>query len=63
MMTRKDYVATAEILARHYDTLTVADEEKFDTLANKFADMFAGDNERFLRERFLDACYEEEKSD
>jgi len=59
MMTRKDYVATAEILARHYDTITIAEEESFDALANKFADMFAADNERFLRERFLDACYEE----
>ena len=59
MMTRKDYVTTADILARHYDSITVEQEEAFDTLANKFADMFAADNERFLRDRFLDACYAE----
>lgn len=56
MMTRKDYVATADIL----DTLvsTVSEESLPDVLdaVDAFADMFAKDNERFDRTRFLDAC-------
>lgn len=56
MMTRKDYVATADIL----DTLvsTVSEENLPEVLdaVDAFADMFAKDNERFDRTRFLDAC-------
>lgn len=56
MMTRKDYVATADIL----DTLvsTVSEDSLPDVLdaVDAFADMFAKDNERFDRTRFLDAC-------
>ncbi len=52
MMTRKDYVATAEILngyADQIDFLILAD------LAEDFAEMFATDNERFDHKRFIDA--------
>jgi hypothetical protein len=56
MMTRKDYVSTAEIL----DTLVATTEgEAFDAVLDAidaFADMFAKDNERFDRNRFLNAC-------
>lgn len=56
MMTRKDYVSTAEIL----DVLvaTISDEElpKVIDAIEAFADMFAKDNERFQRNIFLHAC-------
>lgn len=56
MMTRKDYIATADIL----DVLvaTATDETIGDILdaVDAFADMFAKDNERFDRTRFLNAC-------
>lgn len=55
-MTRKDYITTAEILN------SVADEIDFFTLANvaeKFAEMFAKDNERFDHAKFIDAVMKE----
>lgn len=57
MMTRKDYVATAEILNGYKDTidfLVLAD------LAEDFAEMFAEDNERFNHQRFIDAVFMED---
>jgi hypothetical protein len=56
MMTRKDYVETANILN------SVADEMDFIALANvaeKFAEMFANDNPRFDHQRFIDAVMKE----
>jgi hypothetical protein len=56
MMTRKDYVATANILNKF------ADEIDFLTLANlseAFATMFTNDNERFDHKRFIDAVMKE----
>ena len=55
-MTRKDYVATADIL----DTLVATVEGDalnavFDAV-DAFAEMFAKDNERFDRTRFVNAC-------
>lgn len=55
MMTRKDYVAVAEILSDHGDWIP---SDEFASMVNAFADLMAEDNERFLRERFIDACYE-----
>lgn len=56
MMTRKDYVSTADIL----DVLvaTISDEElpKVIDAIEAFADMFAKDNERFNRDIFIHAC-------
>lgn len=52
MMTRKDYIETANILngyAEEIDFLILAD------IAEKFATMFANDNERFDHQRFIDA--------
>lgn len=60
MMTRKDYVATAEILNDFYQVLPIGLEEKFDNMVNDFCVMFAEDNERFLAVKFVDACYKEE---
>lgn len=58
MMTRKDYVATANILngyANEIDFLTLAN------LAEDFAEMFSNDNERFDHKRFIDAVMKEGK--
>jgi hypothetical protein len=63
MMTRKDYVSTAEILADYRRTFYSAGEktaDAFDELVNDFAQMFADDNERFMRSKFLDACLGED---
>ena len=54
MMTRKDYVATAEILNSYVDSL---DTTIFDSLVQDFIAMFAEDNERFLISKFEDACW------
>jgi hypothetical protein len=59
MMTRKDYVATAEILNKMLDKITVAQEEAFDEMVMDFSDMFQADNERFLVDKFVDACYKD----
>ena len=60
MMTRKDYVSTAEILNNFYLDMPLGLEEKFDNMVNDFCAMFAEDNERFLAIKFVDACYKEE---
>lgn len=52
MMTRKDYVATAEILS---DVADVIDDVVLYALAKDFADYFEKDNERFDRNRFYSA--------
>jgi hypothetical protein len=58
-MTRRDYIKTSNILNRFYkETVTTETEKSFDSMVNDFADMFAADNERFLRDRFVDAVYE-----
>lgn len=54
MMTRKDYVATAEILSSFKDL--IADQFTFEDLVDEFADMFSADNERFNLEKFREAC-------
>jgi len=62
MMTRKDYVSTAEILADYrrdfYSTPETADS--FEAMVNDFAQMFADDNDRFMRSKFIDACLGED---
>lgn len=60
MMTRKDYVSTAEILADIRDGLTslgVEGEQIFSNLVNDFTEMFADDNDRFIVSKFADACW------
>ena len=62
MMTRKDYVSTAEILAGVRESLLslgAEGESIFETLVSDFAEMFENDNERFQGERFDNACWEE----
>jgi|LakMenEpi03Aug12_release.lakeMendotaPanAssembly.Ray.scaffolds.fasta_scaffold1698501_2 hypothetical protein len=56
MMTRKDYVATAEILKGFYDP-TAQDNQNavIIELVNDFSEMFKQDNERFDSKRFANA--------
>ena len=54
MMTRKDYVATAEILNSFKDLI---DEFTFEDLVLEFNDMFAADNPNFSTIKFQEACY------
>ena len=56
MMTRKDYIETANILADFRDSL---EEHIFDGLVNRFAIMFQDDNPRFDDVRFENACWGE----
>jgi hypothetical protein len=56
MMTRKDYVATAEILENLVATVSDEDLPLVLDAVDAFADMFAKDNERFQRGIFLNAC-------
>jgi len=63
MMTRKDYVETADILAGvrpALESLGLEGEQIFSDLVNDFAEMFANDNQRFLRSKFIDACLEKD---
>lgn len=54
MMTRKDYVAVAEILNSFQDL--IADQFTFDDLVNDFADFFSADNPNFKYDKFYSAC-------
>lgn len=58
MMTRKDYVATAEILNGYKDSV---DFILLNEIALDFAEMFAEDNERFDEQRFIDAVFTEKE--
>ena len=55
-MTRKDYVATAEILASYANEIP---QTTFEDLVADFSDMFLADNEKFLTVKFEEACYKE----
>lgn len=57
MMTRKDYVATANILNNFVDEV---DFLTLSRIAENFAEMFENDNERFDHQRFIDAVFQEE---
>ena len=60
-MTRKDYVATAEILSNYFAT-SVLDEQGeilFADLVDDFSLMFETDNPRFDATKFALACYKE----
>ena len=55
MMTRKDYVATAEILKNFGDNIENNFTDFLD-LVYDFADMFAKDNPNFDEKKFVNAC-------
>jgi hypothetical protein len=54
MMTRKDYVNTAEILNSYATEIKV---EVLEDMINDFIEMFAADNERFDSDRFYEECF------
>ena len=54
MMTRKDYVATAEILNSYGSEMKL---EVLEDLVNDFIEMFSADNERFDSDRFWEECF------
>ena len=58
MMTRKDYVATAEIINSYADEIKT---EVLEDLVNDFIEMFAEDNERFDSDRFWAECFKNTK--
>jgi hypothetical protein len=57
MMTRKDYVETAEILHGFKDL--IGDQLVFEDLVDEFSLMFESDNERFDHVKFFNACHKE----
>ena len=61
MMTRKDYIATAEILNNYVKKNNPAEKPsfvaEFDELVNEFISFFEKDNERFDSEKFWEACF------
>ena len=54
MMTRKDYIATADILSSFKDL--IGDEFTFHDLVDEFGSMFEADNPRFDSTKFFEAC-------
>jgi hypothetical protein len=54
MMTRKDYVAVAEILSGYHQAMI--DNFWWEDLLNDFAIMFEEDNPNFKRDKFIEAC-------
>jgi hypothetical protein len=61
MMTRKDYVSTAEILSVFArDRMSEAD---YEDLVLEFADMFMADNTKFSSIKFEEACNKEMESE
>ena len=68
-MTRKDYIKFADMIrARHDEIVEVwyvkhsdiylRKYEELDAMARQMAVIFKGDNSRFDRDRFLDACFD-----
>ena len=55
MMTRKDYVKTAEIIKSFNDHVNLNHSDFLD-LVYDFADMFAEDNPNFQEIKFVQAC-------
>lgn len=53
-MTRKDYVATAEIINSYADEIKL---NVLEDLVNDFIEMFAADNEKFDSDRFWEECF------
>ena len=53
-MTRKDYVATANILSSFKDL--IGDEFTFTDLVDEFGSMFEADNPKFDFSKFREAC-------
>jgi tetraacyldisaccharide-1-P 4'-kinase len=59
MMTRKDYVSTAQILNDLWLDLPISNIDLFEDTVMAFSKMFAEDNERFDHKIFYNACFKE----
>lgn len=59
MMTRKDYVETANILNEYVDEIDFA---ILSDIAENFAEMFQSDNPRFSHQRFIDAVFADKEA-
>ena len=57
MMTRKDYVAVAEILSDFREG--IQNQILFDEMVDEFADFFSADNSNFKYDKFREACNEQ----
>lgn len=59
MMTRKDYVKTAEIIREFYDKgyWSHDQSEAIDEMIDKFVKYFESDNPNFKGDRFWEAIY------
>lgn len=57
MMTRKDYVAVADILNLFRNAI---DRGIMDDLVDEFSEMFAEDNKNFNSKKFYEAVFAEE---
>ena len=57
MMTRKDYVAVAEILSDFREG--IQNEILFEEMVDEFADFFSADNPNFKLDKFREACNEQ----
>jgi hypothetical protein len=55
-MTRKDYIALAEVIAGEVATGNMWQKMTSSNIARSMADVFKRDNERFNRETFYKAC-------
>jgi hypothetical protein len=56
MMTRKDYIETANILNKFANEI---ESKTFQDLIFEFSEWFASDNPRFDENKFWDACVKE----
>ena len=54
MLTRKHYIATAEILSSYKDL--IGDEFTYHDLVDDFASMFAEDNPQFDADKWFTSC-------
>lgn len=61
MMTRKDYIATSKILRDYYDKITVAQEEAFEEMVDRFVAFFEFDNKNFRGDLFWKSIFDEEE--
>ena len=52
-MSRKDYIAIANIIRKCKHGISTASQQK---LAEELCELFLFDNERFDSEKFLEAC-------
>jgi hypothetical protein len=54
MLSKKYYIATAEILSSYKDL--IGDEFTYHDLVDEFASMFSQDNPQFNSDKFFNSC-------